>query len=139
MIFSSGIVVVKQCNTDLLFLMLRNRSLWEFPKGKVDSGETFLEAAIRETREEANVSDLEFAWGLVYRETLPYTKKRKIARFYIAELKSGDPAILPNEKTGEPEHDEFRWLTYTEASELPLPDRIRDVLDWAHKTIQEHK
>ena len=40
-------------------LFIRRNSKWDLPKGKVEKGETYEEAAIRETMEETGVRDLE--------------------------------------------------------------------------------
>ena len=136
MIYSAGIVVVKPVTNIWHFFMLRVRNLWDFPKGKLEPGEEFLTAARRETEEESALTDLAFDWGEVYRETEPYTKKRKkIARYYLARLVSGEPAIRPNAATGEVEHDEFAWFTYQQATaRIQLP-RVQAILDWACKVI----
>jgi bis(5'-nucleosidyl)-tetraphosphatase len=42
--------------------------------------------------------------------------------------------MLPNPLTGVTEHDEFRWVTYDEASRLLVP-RVRLVLDWAENRL----
>ena len=39
-------------------LLIKNDLGWEFPKGRVESNETTLTAAIRETKEETGLSDL---------------------------------------------------------------------------------
>ena len=40
-------------------LFIRRNSKWDLPKGKIEKGETYEEAAIRETMEETGVRDLE--------------------------------------------------------------------------------
>ncbi len=40
-------------------LFIRRNSKWDLPKGKVEKGETFEEAAVRETMEETGVKDLQ--------------------------------------------------------------------------------
>lgn len=43
------------CNNHLLLVCGRMESKWGFPKGSVDSNETYKEAAIRETYEETGI------------------------------------------------------------------------------------
>ena len=60
---------------------------WVFPGGFVDRGETLVEAAIRETREEANVE-------VRVRELLDvfsYTGSPVVVAVYAAEVLSGEP------------------------------------------------
>jgi len=139
---SAGIVVTKQVSKETQYLLLKSYKYWDFPKGKVEVGETQLEAAKRETFEEARLDDLKFKWGKdVFYETPPYKTKhnkkscKKVSRYYLAHLNSGNVSLEPNPKTGRLEHDSYSWLTYTEALEVNLTPRIKDVLDWANLTI----
>ena len=82
---------------------------WSLPKGKLDKGETWEQAALREVEEEV---------GLRCRlgDELPpigYTDHKgraKVVRYWLMEPE-GDPAFEPNEEV-----DEMRWLTPGEAA-----------------------
>ena len=132
---SAGVVIVRRADNAWRFLLLRAGHYWDFPKGMVDPGEDPLAAAIRETEEESTLIDLDFHWGHSFIETEPYGKN-KIARYYVAESKTGDVDLPISAELGHPEHDEFRWLSYNEAQLLLVP-RVLAVLDWAEKTINE--
>lgn len=54
-IFAAGGVVLRQ--NEVLFIF-RNRK-WDLPKGKIDKGETNVDAAIREVEEECGITNLE--------------------------------------------------------------------------------
>lgn len=45
-------------NTQHQFLMIYRLGYWDFPKGKVEIGESFEETALREVQEETGLSDL---------------------------------------------------------------------------------
>lgn len=140
LVYSAGIVPVNKKNE---YLLMRSKKYLDFPKGKLDDEEGFLAAALRETKEESGLWDLDFEWGIVYSETEPYRtsvngkKARKISRYYIARVLSGNVELLPNEETGVVEHDDFYWVTYEEAKKLPLPQRIEKVLDWANNLVEK--
>jgi hypothetical protein len=68
---SAGVVVVRR-DSGWRLLILRAYRNWDFPKGRVEPDEAPLDAAIRETAEEAAISDLAFNWGKAYCETAPY-------------------------------------------------------------------
>ncbi|NPA94834.1 MAG: NUDIX domain-containing protein, partial [Thermodesulfobacteria bacterium] len=87
------IVVRKDDDGQWKFLLLRAYGYWDFPKGIVEPGEDPVEAAKRETREETTITDLDFKWGYDFRETGPYNRGRKIARYYLAETKTKDISL----------------------------------------------
>lgn len=131
---SAGVVVIHQGPDGCRYLLLRAYHYWDFPKGIVEPGEDPLEAARREVAEETALQDLEFSWGAVYLETTPYGAG-KIARYYLAETRTDQIALPVSAELGRPEHDEYRWLSHTEARAL-LPTRLLPILDWAHELAE---
>jgi bis(5'-nucleosidyl)-tetraphosphatase len=127
---SAGVAVLRDTPAGRLFLLLRAYSYWDFPKGAVETGETPLQAAIREVREEAGILDLEFHWGEIYRETEPYNRG-KVARYYLASTRQEKVTLAANPETGIHEHMEYRWVSYVQAFKLVTP-RVRLILDWAN-------
>jgi mutator protein MutT len=92
---------------------------WSFPKGKLDPGETWEQAARREVEEEI---------GLRCRlgEELPATeyrvpRGRKVVRYWLMEPESGE--FSPNEEV-----DEMRWMPPAEAAGLLSYDHDRELL-----------
>lgn len=132
--FSSGIVVVRREGGEWRLLVLRAYRNWDFPKGLVEPNETPLAAAIRETEEEASVTDLDFRWGEIYFETAPYNQGSKIARYYLAETSQREITLPISPELGHPEHDEWRWVNIEEAQKL-LPPRLQPILGWAKKEL----
>jgi 8-oxo-dGTP pyrophosphatase MutT (NUDIX family) len=130
---SAGIVVVRRRGETWHFLLLRAYGYWDFPKGGIESGETSLDAAIRETREETALTELEFRWGEVWIETEPYAGG-KVVRYHLAECSRGDVRLDPSPETGRPEHHEYRWLPLEPAKDLLVP-RLRRVLAWANDSL----
>ncbi|HHJ39908.1 MAG: NUDIX hydrolase [Methylothermaceae bacteria B42] len=130
---SAGVVVVRYIEQVPHYLLLRVFHYWDFPKGLVEPGEDPLQAAVREVQEETGLTDLHFRWGVVFKETLPYSRG-KIARYYLAESPAGEVTLPVNPELGKPEHHEFRWLTYEQARPL-LVERLQTILDWAHGVV----
>lgn len=110
------------------YLLLRAFNHWDFPKGKVESGEDPLEAARREVREETTIEDLRFPWGERYTETGPYNRG-KVARYYLGMTDQAEVTLPVNPELGVPEHAEYRWVTLAEAWRLASP-RVHQVLRW---------
>ncbi|MBD7995117.1 NUDIX hydrolase [Arthrobacter sp. Sa2CUA1] len=83
---------------------------WSFPKGKLDSGETVPECAVREVREEIG---LQIRLGIPLPQTrYPVTSGLKAVHYWAAHVESAKPR--PDGK----EVDGVRWCTPDEASEL---------------------
>ena len=135
---SSGIVIARKDEHVWKYLFLRAYRNWDFPKGVVEPGEDPLESAIRESEEEAGISDLNFTWGHVFKETEPYTgpfnRRKKIARYYIAETSDTKVTFSINPEIGRPEHHEYRWFTYEELKSLS-PNRLLPIIEWANSII----
>ena len=131
---SAGVVVVRRDARGWRLLALRAYRNWDFPKGMVEPGEAPLDAAIRETAEEAAVSDLVFHWGEGYCETAPY-RGGKVARYYLAETKQTFITLPVSPELGRPEHDAWRWVGFDEAERL-LPPRLQPILAWARKQLE---
>ena len=135
-ILSAGIVLVRREESEWKFLFLRAFRNWDFPKGIVESGEDPVDAAKREVAEETGITDVCFRWGLIYRETEPYSGGRKIARYYIAETDCSGVVFSVNPEIGRPEHHEYRWLSYSELKKIS-PERLKPVVEWAHSVISK--
>jgi len=90
------------------------------PKGKLDAGESFEEAAIREIDEETGLrTRLVRELPAVYYEV---RGRPKVVRYWLMEVES-DPGFVPNDEV-----DELRWLEPAAARSLLSYDRDRDVL-----------
>lgn len=134
-ILSAGVIVLRRNTDHYLYLLLRAYDYWDFPKGQVERGESPLQAAVREVDEETTITDLNFRWGKVYRQTAPYNQGRKVARYYIAETQTEDITLPVNPLLGRPEHSDFRWVSRNEAWQMITP-RVRAVLRWADGVLK---
>jgi 8-oxo-dGTP pyrophosphatase MutT (NUDIX family) len=100
---------------------------WSLPKGKLEAGETWLEAAVREVEEEC---------GLRCRlgGELPATEysvadRSKRVRWWLIRVES-DLGFAPSDEV-----DELRWVAFDEAVTLLTYDSDRDVLRAAVSAI----
>jgi len=87
--------------------------IYDVPKGRIDSGETQIEAAHRELFEEA---------GLITRRII---NKSPIVdpplSLWIAEVYETDEVrIINNPATGEVEHEDFKWMKIDEMKDKCL-------------------
>lgn len=130
---SCGVVLAREADSRCLTLLLRAYHHWDFPKGVREQGESELEAAQREVREETSIDTLDFAWGERFMETGPYSRG-KTARYYLARTAQETVVMGPSPETGAPEHHEWRWVTFDEAYDMTSP-RVRTVVQWARQII----
>jgi 8-oxo-dGTP diphosphatase len=82
--------------------------MWEFPGGKVETGETEAEALVRECREELAV---EVKVGERIGGDIRLGHHRLVLRIYAATLVSGEPRAI--------EHSALRWLAADELDSVP--------------------
>ena len=80
---------------------------WEFPGGKVEPGESEVDALVREIREELGV---EISVGARVPGEWPLHDDL-VLHLYVAKLIDGDPQPLDH-------HDELRWITPEEFDEV---------------------
>lgn len=132
---SAGFVVGRRVAGSWRLLLLRAYRNWDFPKGRIEPGETPCAAALRETAEETGLTHLDLRWGEVYIEVGPYGSRRKIARYYLAETDQASIRLPISPQLGRPEHHEWRWVNANEAARL-LPPRLQPVLAWACGILQ---
>ncbi len=86
---------------------------WSLPKGKLEPGETWPEAAGREVAEETGylVTFEEFAGVTTYY----HGRRPKVVLFWNMTV-SGEAGAQPIDQEGSPEVDEMRWLDAAEAA-----------------------
>jgi len=95
---------------------------WTLPKGKLDRGESFEDAALREVWEETGL------WCTLGRELggTEYRDRKdrpKVVRYWLMELAEKPGAFEPNDEV-----DEVRWMPVEDAAVKLTYDRDREVL-----------
>lgn len=100
----------------------KHGQLWYFPAGRVEAGETLVEAAVRETKEEAGI-DVELT-GLLRVEHSPQPGGSIRCRVFFVARPRGDSRL----KTTADEHSlEARWVTVEDLDALDLRgDEVRE-------------
>jgi len=132
---SSGVVLFRKENDKILFLLLHYPSgHWDFVKGKMESGESPHETAIRETKEETGIEDIEFVDG--YEEWIEYNFQfegelvHKKVVFFLGETKTEEVQISH-------EHLSFTWMDYVTAMDKTTFDNAKTVLSKAYELLSK--
>jgi 8-oxo-dGTP pyrophosphatase MutT (NUDIX family) len=107
---AGGVVVRREDGGVRVVLCHRPRyDDWSFPKGKLEPGESWEHAALREVEEEIG---LRCALGAeLPSASYRVPKGRKVVRYWLMQPQSG--AFAPNEEV-----DEMRWLAPEQAERL---------------------
>lgn len=128
---SAGIILLDVMQDPPKVLCLRAYANWDFPKGQLDPGETYQEAALRELEEETGYApeDIRMIGHLLNTpEAVVHGsgKRKKTSTYFYAVLENFDkePYLPINPDLGKPEHDEWRWVSVTDLPDL-LPKRLQ--------------
>ena len=129
---SAGIILFND-NESRKFLLLNYPSKhWDFVKGKMENGETTHETALRETKEETGITDVEFLDG--FEEEIEYYFRaenqdiHKKVIFFLGKTKTLD-IILSHE------HLDFIWLDYDNALNKITYDNAKNLLKKSKKFL----
>lgn len=127
----AGVVVVKRIDEEWKVLGLRLYGNYDIPKGGIEDGESTLSTALRETEEEASITDLNFTWG---KEPKVISGKANIT-VYIAET-TQDPAVKKNPHTGVFEHHAAAWVDW-DFMEDRVYGYLKPAISWARSVVNE--
>jgi len=106
---------------------------WDFVKGKIEQGETLHQTAVRETKEETGISDLEFVEG--FEEKINYNFQfegeliQKEVIFFLAKTKTHTVNVSH-------EHLDYTWLDYENALEKVTYQNAKNILSKANKLFR---
>ncbi len=101
----------------------RHGSLWEFPGGKVEAGETHFEAARRELSEELDVRVLSVD-SAIFAVADPGSE---FLIEFVPTTIHGSPRCL--------EHTDLRWMTLPDLPSLELAPSDREFVDFLRSSL----
>lgn len=123
------VVVVRLGHRFLLVQERKHNQAWYLPAGRVELGETLVEAAQRETMEEAEIPIV--PEGILRIEHTPFPDATRV-RVILVARPADDSAPL-----SKPNEDSLlaKWVTVNEAQELPL--RGGEVLQIMNRVLHD--
>ncbi|MBI2006285.1 MAG: NUDIX domain-containing protein [Nitrosopumilales archaeon] len=123
---SAGTVLFIEESMEKLFLLLHYPTgHWDFVKGKIENNESLEQAAIRETKEETGIIDIEFIKG--FKEKIEYSFKfngdivQKEVIFFLAKTNTKQVKISD-------EHLDYVWLDFNNALNKITYENAKNVL-----------
>jgi 8-oxo-dGTP diphosphatase len=119
---AAGGLIVRQLSGQLQIALVHRpvHQDWSYPKGKLEDGETFEEAATREVFEETGF-ECRFLRFLGHTEYIDRKGRPKVVAYWVMSVVSG--AFSPNEEV-----DELRWVDAPAAGRLLSYERDRELL-----------
>ena len=131
---SAGIVLFRNISNENEFLLLNYpQGHWDFIKGKMEKNETPRETALRETKEETGISDIEFIDG--FEESVEYYFRfnneniHKKVIFFLAKTETLQTVSLSHE------HNDYLWLAYNDALKKTTYGNAKNVLSKANELL----
>ena len=130
---SAGIVLFRNDSDKNEFLLLNYpQGHWDFVKGKIEQNETSHETALRETKEETGITNIEFVDG--FEESVEYDfrfKKEDIHKkviFFLAKTNEKNIKLSH-------EHSDYLWLEYNDALKKTTFENAKNVLTKANEFL----
>ena len=133
--FSAGGVVFRREPEGVLWLVVKPKgdNRWRFPKGGIETGESSVQAAQREVREEGGV-EAEIVDKIGHEKYFFVQDKQKIFKtvtFYLMEYQQ-------EAQTGFTwETEEIDWLPFAEAKKKLAFDKEKEILEKAKEILDQ--
>ena len=117
-------------NTELLLIKHANGGHWSFPKGHVESGETEVETALREIKEETGIDVI---IDPSFREVISYSPKKDTQKdviYFIARAQNYN--YTPQEE----EIAQIKWVEINRAHTILTYDNDKQLVNKAKQVIR---
>ncbi len=143
---SAGIIIYRDTPEGRKYLLLRAsrdkstlasgkrvKDFWDFPKGRLEKGETGLDAARRETQEEAGLDTIEI--DPEFKHTVQYftfRTGRPVPKYVAMFLGRVTSEVI----TLSWEHDTAEWLLHKDAKARVTLPQMKDALEKAEEYLE---
>jgi len=131
---SAGAVVFRDSEGGRRYLLLQNSGRWDFPKGRVEPGESELQTVRREVSEETGITDLRIVPG--FRKVIEYFYRRdgkNVHKQVVYLLAATDHEAVKISF----EHQGYGWFPYQEALQRASYNNSKVTLGEAEKFVKE--
>ena len=131
---SAGFILFKDNGERKYLLLKHGMNYWNFPKGKIESGESDLDAAKRELYEETGLDKIEIIDGFEEKFGYKFLVKegliKKVVKMFLAKYLYGSINLSQ-------EHEEYQWYVFEDAVVILKFNNIRKSLKVADKYLSD--
>ncbi len=132
---SFGLIPILKRNNEILFLVIsHNAGHWAFPKGHKEKGESDIETAKREFKEETGIKDFKIIDEDAYFEEKYLIKidgkdLEKTVKYFICATKTQEVVIQ------EKEIKSFKWLNFEDTNSILTYKEAKEILRKANNYL----
>ena len=131
---SSGAILYYIDNLTITFLLLHYfRGHWDFPKGNNEKGESEIDTALREIREETGITDVTIINGFKKETFYKYKRNNRLILkkvvYFLAKANSTDVVLSS-------EHLDFVWEQYDDALKRITYKNSKEILGEGYKFLK---
>lgn len=132
---SCGAVVVNHTSQGRKILLIKNRNAkyWSFPKGHIETGESEIQTAIREVKEETGLDIRLYKNYRQISDYNPYGKIRKRVIFFMGE--TSNSRVIKQED----EIDSYIWVTFKQAEKICCYENDKKIIRTAQQYLRKKK
>ncbi|XP_050524975.1 bis(5'-nucleosyl)-tetraphosphatase [asymmetrical] [Daktulosphaira vitifoliae] len=135
---AGGLVIYRKVFNEIQYLLLQasyENHHWTPPKGHLEENESDMDAAVRETEEEAGLKLQDLCVDHHFKKTLKYEPANKNfikqVVYFLAYLTNPEtPVKLSNE------HQSYKWLSLQNAKEHAQYPEMQELLDECDKHLK---
>lgn len=136
---SVGIILYYNFPRSRKYLLVKqHQGHWGFPKGHTESGEKYIDTAVRELKEETGIKKINFLRKKVlFRDNYSFNNTNakiiKVVDYFIAE------SLVTKVKIDNYEILNYKWLTYEKAFDKITFGKSKKILKQANKYISKYE
>lgn len=138
-IIAAGGAVYKKENNQVRILLIYRNGVWDLPKGKLESGESVEECAVREVAEEVGISKMPIIetklTDTVHYYSIKETEIKKITHWYLMCFENPESDFIPQEKEG---ITKVEWCLINEARGKVGYENLENVLTEASQRLEKN-